>query len=248
MIVAHLTRNAYSLLACSLTSRSWYIAAVPHLHRTLTTHISYSNNSKRTEWPRPLQAASELGWLSFVTGLFITVHYAKGFSAEVFRSSTQREFSTLNNVRELSIQYLDIPSFVPGIQWYFGQFSRTLRSLTLKEPKGSDWQIVFFIGLFPHLEDLELQLDTPHPRKPADLILVPPFVPPMRGQLRARYPGGDGLAKAMIDLFGGVRFRHMDLMNMDGTQLLLYACADTLETFQLYATDLHGKELYLKCI
>ena len=246
VIVAHLTHDTYSLLACSLTSRSWYIAAVPHLHCTLTTHISVYDDSKKTTWPRPLQAGSEFGWLPLITRLFITVHRAEGFSPEAFRSSTQREFSALTNVRELSIQYLDIPSFIPGIQWYFGQFSRTLRSLALSQPRGSDWQILFFIGLFPHLEDVELYPSASHLRKPADLILVPPCVPPLRGRLRVSYWRGDGLAKAMIDLFGGVRFRHMDLVDMDGTQLLLYSCANMLETFQLYRTNFRGRKLFLK--
>jgi hypothetical protein len=53
---------------------------------------------------------------------------------------------------------------------------------------------------------------------------------------------GYGLAKTMIDLFGGVRFRHMNLSRMGGTQLLLYACADTLETLHLDATEICGEK------
>jgi hypothetical protein len=34
----------------------------------------------------------------------------------------------------------------------------------------------------------------------------------------------------MIDLLGGFRFRHMELMEVKGMQLLLDACAETLET------------------
>ena len=243
MIVAYLIHDIHGLLACSLTSRSWYIAAVPHLHRTLITQISDHDDSKKTEWPRPLQAGSEFGWLPFITTLSITVHYTKVFSPDAFRSSTQREFSALTNVRELYINHLDIPSFIPGIQWYFGHFSQTLRSLTLGHPKGSDWQVLFFIGLFPHLEDLELYANGSRPRKPADLILAPPFVPSLRGRFRTCYLREDSLAKAMIELFGGVRFRHMDLCSVGGAQLLLYSCADALETFQLSASDLCGGTL-----
>ena len=249
MIVAHLTHNTRSLLACSLTSRSWYIAAVPHLHCTLITSTSYDDCSKKTRWPGPLQAASEFGWLPFVTRLFITGNHQWGFSPEVFCSSTQCEFSALTNVRELSTRFLNIPSFIPGIQWYFGQLSQTLRSLTLKQPIGSDRQIVFFIGLFPHLEDLTLDPSRKSSlEKLGDRTLVPPFVPPLRGWLTASYLGGDGLAKAMIDLFGGVRFRHMNLDGMDGAQHLLYACADTLETFQLRPADLRGERFSSKGI
>jgi hypothetical protein len=82
--------------------------------------------------------ALELGWLPFVTRLIIIADYGKGFSQKLFRSWTQREFSTLTNIQELSIDYLDIPSFMPEIQRYFGQFSKTLRSLTLITPNASD--------------------------------------------------------------------------------------------------------------
>jgi hypothetical protein len=50
------------------------------------------------------------------------------------------------------------------------------------------------------------------------------------------------LVTAMINLFGGLRFRHMDLIDIGGAQLLLYACADTLETLQLDATALRGEK------
>ena len=53
------------------------------------------------------------------------------------------------------------------------------------------------------------------------------------------------MLKDMIDLFGGIRFRHVDICHVDGTRLLLDAFAKTLETLRLYPTDPHGKELSL---
>ena len=52
-----------------------------------------------------------------------------------------------------------------------------------------------------------------------------------------------GLLKEMIELFGGIRFRHMDLFYVDGMSLLLEACAETLETLRFYLTDDRGKQL-----
>jgi hypothetical protein len=245
MIVAHLIYDTHSLLACSLTSRFWYLAAVPHLHRTLTVQISdyIPGRPHRTEWPRPLQAGSDHGWLPLVTRLFITASCSKRFSQELFCSSTRHEFSALTNVQELSITCLDIPGFIPEIQQYFGQFSQSLRSLTLKEPKGSHQQIVFFIRQFPHLEDLELYLSLIYaPEKPGYWTLAPPFVLPFRGRLRINCTAGDGLAEAMVHSFGGAQFRHLDLFYTDGGQLLLDTCADTLETLHLCATGLRGEK------
>lgn len=240
MIAAHLVRDTRNHLACAFVSRSWYIVVVPHLRLTLITQIDSSY--EKHWWPEPLLTGSKLGLLPFVTRVFIRgrSQYDRGFSSRKFNNSTRLAFSTFTNVQELSVDTLNIPSFIPRIHQYFGQFLHTLRSLTLKGAMGSHREIVFFVGLFPHLEDLEFR--DGYWREPAnDLTLVPPCVPPLRGRLTASYKGGHGLAKTMIDSFGGVRFRHMNLRRMDGTQYLLYGCGNTLETLKLDAIDLCGE-------
>ena len=242
-IVDHLVHDTPSLLACSLTSRSWSIAAVPHLHRTLSTRI-WIDGDEKTKWPNPLQRASKFGWLPFVARLFIDKgSYGCLFSLTQFDRQTQLEFSALTNVQELHIADLDIPSFVPTIQQYFGQFSPTVRYLTLISPRGSCRQIVFFIGLFQHLEDLWLDFhESYHLNKQGDdLALVPCFFPPLRGRLTAISVRRCGLARTMVDLFGELRFRHLDIYGSDGAQLLVYACANALEGLWLSATDLCGE-------
>jgi len=158
-----------------------------------------------------------------------------------------RHFLALNNVQELGIDHLEIPSFMPRIRQYFGHSPSTLRSLALREPKGSRRQIICFIGLFQHLEDLKLLYGRAgFWEEPADdVTLVPPFVPPLRGRLTTLYFTRVELLKDMTDLFGGIRFRYMDLFKVDGMQLLLDACAETLETLRLYPTDRHGEDLVL---
>ena len=249
MVISHLIHDTHSLLTCSLTSRSLYLATVRHLHSTLVTHTRRSNGKDKTQWPKPLLMASKLGFLPIVRELFISGGSLddERFCAKRLPLLAQREFSTLTNVRQLSIDNLDIPSFMPRIQKYFGQFSPTLQSLTLKKPQGSCQQILLFIGLFPHLEDLGLHFDWANLRREPDnnLKLTPSSSPPLRGRLTASCCfRSDNFARAMIDLFGGVRFRHMDLVHMGGTQLLLGACADTLETLKLDATDICGEHLH----
>jgi len=246
MIVAHLTYDTHSLWACSFTSRSWYSAAVPHLHHTLTAktpHYPYEVGNKKTRWPKPLRMASKFGFLPFITRVIISgsYRYGRDLSATELDGQTQREFSALVNVRELSIEQLDIPSFFPRIQQYFGQFSPTLRSLTLTRVVGSSRQVVFFLGLFPHLEDFELQNSWCYDKWDAgnDKTLIPSFVPPLRGQLTVQC-SVDGIGKTMLDLFGEVRFHHMDLRE-NGIQSLLYACPNTLETLKLDVSDICGE-------
>jgi len=50
------------------------------------------------------------------------------------------------------------------------------------------------------------------------------------------------LIKDMIALFGGLRFRCMDLFRVNCVRLLLDACTETLETLRLYPTDSYGGE------
>jgi len=157
----------------------------------------------------------------------------------LFNRRILRQFSALTNVQELGIEYLDIPKFMPGIRRYFGHFSPTVRSLVLREPKGSRRQILYFVGLFQHLEDLGLVYDQLDFQEESvdDLRLIPPSVPPLQGRLTLRHFARVELLKDMIDLFGGVRFHHMDLCDVYGMRLLLDACAKTLETLRVYPID-----------
>jgi hypothetical protein len=252
MIIAHLTYDTRSLLACSLTCYSWYIAAVPHLHHTLITFTpTYPRSArKKFSWPEPLRNMHKLGLLPLVKRFQIrkdTLCFFGGFSRKQLNCFTMRHFFALTDVQELGIEYLDIPSFMPKLRRYFGNFLPTVRSLALREPKGSRRQILYFIGLFEHLEDLKLLYDrVAFQTEPADdQTPKPPFVPPLRGRLTIMYLTRVGLLEDMIDQFGGIRFHYMDLFHVDGMRLLLDSCAETLETLRLYPADPRGKEISL---
>jgi len=249
MIIAYLIYDSYSLRACTLTCYSWYIAAVPHLHHTFAIiFVPWCLNL----WPLYfLRSMHVLGLLPLFKDLRIHVeeHLYHGLSAERFDRSILRYFLALTNVRNLRLDYLDIPSFMARVQQYFGHFFPTVESLTLKTPKGSYRQIVYFIGLFQHLEDLELICDPAGPRQdqPGDLTLVPPFTPPLRGWLKVQCFTEVELLKVMIGLFGGIQFRGVDLSAVQEVQLLLDACAKTLETLILRPIEARGKQRHLGC-
>jgi len=250
MIILHLIYDTRSLRACSLTCCSWYTIAVPHLHRNLSIQTYYRYWNSDFKWPRPLRDMCNLGLLPLVKKFHIGGADPPKlglFSPMRFSWRTLHHFTTLTNVQELGIDYLDIPSFIPRIQQYFGHFLPTVHSLALREPQGSRRQIIYFIGLFKHLEDLKLIYDEVDSQgEPEDdPTLVPPFIPPLRGRLTVTNFTRVGILEDMIYLFGGIRFRHMSLFNVVGTRLLLGACAETLETLQLHPTDPRGKELSL---
>lgn len=132
---------------------------------------------------------------------------------------------------------------MPRIRQYFGHFLPTVQSLSLRAPKGSCRQIIYFIGLLEHLEDLKLLHDEVASPAVGEADAHSALRPPLRGQLIMTYFTRVGVLKDMINLFGGIRLRHMDLSNVNGTRLLLNACAKTMETLRLYPTDPRGKEL-----
>jgi len=247
-IIAYLIYDTCSLRACTLTCYSWYIAAVPHLHHTLVVS-TFSLLGQREILPLLLLEKKKLGLLPLIKTLWMYGHiYEASLSYSRWPANLPNllPWFPLNSVSRLRIDYLDIPRFLPRVRWSFMYFLPTLRGLALKEPKGSRREVIYFIGLFKHLHDLKLLHGyTNSPEASAgDMTLVPSFVPPLRGLLTVRHPRV-GLLKDMIDLFGGFRFRHMDLFGVDGVQILLGACAKTLESVVLQPSDHTGEQLPL---
>lgn len=247
-IISHCIHDKGTLLACSTTCYSWYIAAVPHLHHSLTTDDDHHYPEDRNHpWPLPLQKSHKLGLLPFVKRFRIRMGVSisdTGFAPERLSKHNLSYFSALTNLQELGIDYLQVSSFMPTIQQCFGHFSPTLQFLALKQPKGTCREILYFIGLFPNLQDLKLHYPFPmHEEEIEDgLTPAPLSIPPLRGRLMLTCFRREDLVKNMIDLFGGLHFRHMDLFRVQCVRLLLDACTETLETLRLYPTDPYGEE------
>jgi len=252
-IMAYLSDDKHSLRTCSLTCYSWYIASISHLHYALVVD---PNLSGEFQWPNPLLHMHALGLLPLVEVVWIRGRRSpRAFSSELLDNRILRQFHALSNVRQLMIEYLDIPTFMPSIRRNIRHFLPTVQHLSLREPKGSRRQIIYFIGLFQHLDDLRLLYDEVnfdqeyHERRQEEPVddptLVPPFVPPLRGSLTLSCFTRVSLLRDMVKLFGGLRFRHMSLFYVYWTRLLLDACAQTLESLQLDSTDPLGKDLPL---
>jgi len=98
---------------------------------------------------------------------------------------TLRHLFALTNVQELDIDNLNIPSFMQRIRRYSKNFLPTVRSLSLRSRRGSRQEILYVVGLFQHLEDLELRCKRCRRfRLPWDSpALIPLFVPPLGGRV-----------------------------------------------------------------
>ena len=242
IILSFLIYDIIALLTCSTTCYSWYIAAVPHLRYSLTTDESrYWRYEKLYNLPRPLQESHKLGLLPFVRRFSVRacVSPSTEFTPKWLGRRSLGHFSAPKNLQELGIDHLQLSSFMPNMNRYFGHLAPTLRFLALAWANGSSRQILYFIGLFPNLQDLKLIY--PHCRSKQEYVddatLVPLSVPPLQGRLSLTSITGDKFVMDMIALFGGLRFRHMELFAVECARLLLRTCAKILDTLRLYPTD-----------
>ena len=236
MIVGYLIhdKQSPSMHFCLSLTR---FAATQHLHETSYTHSDPKSNEKY-QWPKPLWRASNLGYLPSL----VIYGFDHGFSAGRFSSSDRREFSRLENVQVLSIFRLDLASFIPEIKTHFGQFFKTLRSLTLMRAKGSSWQLAFFVRSFLQLENLELDycVDDPQWTLENDPVPVSSSAHPSLGGWFKASLSAEAVVAVVFDLPGGLHFLHMNIVGR-GTRLLLDTCLETVETLELNALNICGE-------
>jgi len=245
IIISDLGDDALSLKSFSATCYSWYLAAVPHLHRTLTLEDRALDPS-RAEL-KPLAKLHKMDLLSFVKKLCIrSPSFEPWFSPRKFDRRTLRHFSALTNVQRLRIERFDLSKFVPGLNQYFGHFAPALRSISLTISFGTQRQLLYLLALFPNIDDIEIEYyPTSKPEvttKPDPEVAVPFSVPSLRGHLKLTHFPSEAISRDMITLFRGLRFRYMDLYSVGGSRLLLEACADTLQAVRIYPTVLGSKE------
>ena len=244
MIIADLTHDRRALKACSSTCYSWYIAAVPHLHHTITFG-EYKSATSHTKLGA-LSKLYELGILPLVAEVQVvqSTGSATWFASRAFNRRNLRYFSAFANVQKLKLERADISSFMPEIERYFGQFSETLRSIALFAPRCTPRQLSRFLSLFSNLDNVEIR-GFLLPRRPIpDPEFVPISVPRLRGRLvLASFPD----AQTWGDLntsCSGLRFHAMDLRNVGNcAPVLLEACSETLETLRFFPVDAIGKYL-----
>jgi len=236
VIVAHLVYDLPALKACSLTCRSWYIVAFPHIHHTIV--LGRTGVDGR---PKPLSELHELGLIPLIKEIRVSkVGVHPWFTPQVFRQRDFRHFYAFANVHTLRLQSLEIYRFIPLIERYFEHLLPTLRSITLFEPRGTPRQLSHFLSYFSNLDDIEIWrifTNVPNATDP-DRTHAPFSAPKLRGQLTLFDFPWAKTWKQLITSCGGLRFRHMCLHDVAGcAEVLLDACADTLETVRFNPSD-----------
>ena len=240
MIIAHAAHDSRTLKACALTCHSWHVAAVPHLHYTLTLMDKVPGTSRGNL--EPLSKLHQQGLIPLIKEVRVQQRHGKRtwFAPQAFGRRELRYFSALANVQTLRVKHLEISLFIPGIERYFGHFSPTLRSIALFEPVCTPRQLSHFLSHFPNLENIKIWGILTHTLSVIipDTELVPFSAPKLQGRLVLYDFDSVETWTRLIALGGGLRFRYMDLSRVgDCAPVLFEACAGTLETLRFHATD-----------
>jgi len=240
-----------ALKSCSLTGKALSCPAKPFIHRALylTTRSGvYSTESKFFgPWDefKGLEVLSERGLLQHTRHISISIPE----SHEIFPDDLEphvQHLHTLTNLMSLKIRWLDIPSFIPDVEEYFGAFLGTLQSLELVFPVGDYRQIFYFICRFRNLRDLKIDgvrgyTDSMHTGGPRfDIESSPPLngTLDLKLDMDTRPEGGSMGAELnltnLITLPFGLKFRTIKLSGCTGNTLqpLVDACAQTLECME----------------
>jgi len=237
-----------TLKSCSLTSRAFYSAARPLIHRRMVlgarSAVRGSHLEKvpldfdKAEVPhaRYLSAAEDRGLLRYGYVREVDLDLGIGNPENVLRLQQLRALET---VHTLTINMLDLHKILPVFGRCFSQFVPTLRSLSLKSTRCENaQQLMEFVCRFPSLDNLELinprglgnsgfagappKSAGPQPQQPL----------PFGGQLVLT--GTGPLIQCLLDLPGGIRFRSIDASsNLRGLESLLVACSSTLEVLSI---------------
>ena len=243
-----------TLKACSLTSRTFYSASRPLIHRRMVLGLCSAIRGSCLDIPfsveayteqadmfhaRYLSAAEERGLLRY--GYVREVDLDLSQLAHPENVLQLQQLRALETVQGLTIESLALRQILPIFDRCFSQFVPTLRSLRLRTTRCENvHQLMEFICKFPHLDDLALT----SPRLGGLLSTNAP--PGSEGSQRQPLPlrgdlvldGTAHLVRALSGVPGGVHFRSVEVdSGQEDLPELLVACSSTLEVFTIRCFD-----------
>ena len=227
-IVDHISDDRPTLFACTHLSRTWCIAARAHLYRTFTVSdragfdaIDDLQNMRMIDLVRKMVATRKVNQADFLT------------------PSTMERMHAFTRLQELDIRYLDVGAPLLWLHEHGDILKSTVRSLTLRYPKGSIKQLACFISKFSSLENLTVDsIDIASVYDPR--VPVINSSPPLTGRLTLTGIFDQEFLSALASMPRGIKFRTVDLQFCGEMQEIIDACAGTMEKLICHPSDARG--------
>ena len=252
-ILGYLSDDLPTLKACSLTSkamvcsarpliRNWLFLASTQNRRSSTRSLKalLKRSKGRCDIFERLGATHRQGLLRYTQHLVIRMgclpHTPRPLHPYVLY------LRTIKNIRTLTVEALDIPTFMPTFDEYFGTFAKSLRSLDIGHTWDSESQLLWFISNFPSLEDLSIRSRYIVRSYPGTSPPAPRTSPPFRGHLGLSHVmGSPSFCEALAKFPGGLNFTSLELTGCEEPAAIITACRLTLKTILYTWTSSRGK-------
>ena len=227
-IVDYISDDRPTLFACTHLSRTWCISARFHLYRTFTVSASSEFDA--------VEDLQRMGMIHLVRRMVAT---RKINQADFLLPTTLTRLHAFTHLQELDIRYLDVGNLLLWLHEHCDILKNTVRTLTLRYPRGSIKQLVCFINLFSNLENLTVDsID----RTIAYDSKVPviEYSPPLTGRLTLTGIFDPEFIAGLASMQKGVRFRTVDLQFCGEVQEIIEACAESMERLIYHPSDFRG--------
>jgi len=224
--IIDLVDNFRTLQACSLVAKSWVCRSRMRLFRDV---VLFSH--RRWQKVMPIGDTSPAIYTRTLT-------LAQGNTPWGRWINTDNLYPFFSHLRDFrNVENLILDGWVPsgfsegGFKKYFGHFGEHVRSLELGGERMSPDSFLFFLGLFPNLEDLSVKERV----EGGKTSRVPAVSPQLSGRLTIRVHTAS-IFSTLCKL--PLRFREICLQeHQHDYQELITACAETLVDFRAMSLD-----------
>ena len=256
-ILGYLSDDLPTLKACSLTCRAMLCSARPLIRNWLFLASTQNRRSSarslksilkrsktRCDLSERLSSTDRQGLLRYTQHLVIRMgclpHTPRPLQPYV------SYLRSIDNLRTLTVDALDIPAFMPTFDKCFGMFAKSLRSLDIGHTWDSESHLLWFISKFPSLEDLSIRSRYTVRSYPGTPLPMPQTSPYFRGHLKLTHVmGSQDLCEALAKLPGGLNFTSLELKGCEEPAAIITACRLTLRSVSYTWTSSMGKFRFL---
>ena len=228
-IVGYISEDRPTLFACTHLSRTWYIAARAHLYRTFTVLDSAG-----------FDAADDLQGMGMIHLVRKIVVSRQIHQMDFLLPETMTRLHTFTHLQELDIRYLNVGQQLLWLHEHCDILKSTVRTLTLRYPRGGIKELLCFISLFSSLENLTVD-SIDRDFTPEVFVPVLETSPPLTGRLALTGIFDQEFMSGLVSLQKGVKFRTVDLQFCGEVHEIIDGCAGTMERFICQPSDFHGR-------